>query len=164
MNVLIMQRVENIRKHPLYCSLMEKISDHEQNRKFCCHGMEHSLDVARIAYIINLEESLGIDKELIYAAALLHDIGRGDIDKKYGEHHESGCILSRKILQDAGFAETEICVIIEAISLHNSERDKRKGLEYLLYRGDKLSRCCFSCKAYADCYWKEENKNKYIHY
>ncbi|MGI6684337.1 MAG: HD domain-containing protein [Bacillota bacterium] len=60
----------------------------EINREFCCHQMQHALDVARIYYILFLEKyqdgissdlkNMSVDqtKELIYATALLHDIGR----------------------------------------------------------------------------------------
>lgn len=65
-----MNRIENILSDDSYKSYISDIENKEKNRKFCCHGMEHCLDVARIAYIINLEEKTGIDKDLIYAAAL----------------------------------------------------------------------------------------------
>ena len=55
---------------------MERINAKERDRKFCLHGIEHSLDTARIGYISILENGLPIDKELFYAAALLHDTGR----------------------------------------------------------------------------------------
>ena len=55
---------------------MEQIRVLEQDRIFCRHDTTHFLDVARIAYIENLENGLGLAKEEIYAAALLHDIGR----------------------------------------------------------------------------------------
>ena len=32
--------------------------------------------MARIAYILNMEQDLGLEKEVIYAAAVLHDIGK----------------------------------------------------------------------------------------
>ena len=38
--------------------------------------MRHFLDVARLAWIAGLEQGLGLDKEIVYAAALLHDIGK----------------------------------------------------------------------------------------
>ena len=38
--------------------------------------MSHLLDVARIAYIRNLEKGYGFRKDVIYAAAVLHDIGK----------------------------------------------------------------------------------------
>ena len=48
----------------------------EADRRFCRHSMVHFLDVARIGTIIALEEGLKINREWIYAAALLHDCGK----------------------------------------------------------------------------------------
>ncbi len=44
---------------------------------YCRHGLEHLLDVARISYIQVLEDGLDYDENVLYAAALLHDIGKG---------------------------------------------------------------------------------------
>lgn len=62
--------------------LMAKLAALEKGRLFCSHQMDHLLAVARIAYIRNLERNLGLKKESIYAAALLHDIG------KYAQYEE----------------------------------------------------------------------------
>ena len=67
-----MDRVVAIWRHPLYQSYYRKLEQLERERVFCRHQMIHLLDVARIAYIRNLEEGLGLQKELIYAAAILH--------------------------------------------------------------------------------------------
>ena len=77
-----MNRVDLILEHPKYQEYLDKIKQAEEKRIFCLHNMNHFLDVARIAYIMNLEEELGIAKEIIYATALLHDIGR-----KFGKRH-----------------------------------------------------------------------------
>ena len=55
-----MREVEAIRKHPLYVEYYDRLKESEKERKFCCHQMEHLLDVARIAYICNLEKNMGI--------------------------------------------------------------------------------------------------------
>ena len=71
----MMERIQNILKHPEFEKSMRMIRTLEKERIFCCHGMEHLLDVARIAYITSLEEEAGIKKDVIYAAGLLHDVG-----------------------------------------------------------------------------------------
>ena len=71
-----MERVNKICGHPVWKWHMERLAEYEKDRIFCRHGIEHLLDVARIAYIENLEKNSGISKEIIYGAALLHDIGR----------------------------------------------------------------------------------------
>ena len=48
------------------------------------------MDVARIAYIENLEAQLGLEKEDIYIAALLHDLGRVDEYESGIGHHIAG--------------------------------------------------------------------------
>ena len=71
-----MDRVNQIWRHPVYQEHYKKIQELESERIFCRHTPEHFLDVARLMYIYALEEHLELSKELIYAAALLHDIGR----------------------------------------------------------------------------------------
>ncbi len=158
-----MNRIENILSDDSYKSYISDIENKEKNRKFCCHGMEHCFDVARIAYIISLEEKTGIDKELIYAAALLHDIGRAAEYRDGSPHHETGAEIASEILSHTDFNQDEIKTICHAITCHKSESDGN-GLSSLLYRADKLSRCCFRCEAYDECYWDEGMKNKTILY
>ena len=71
-----MERIDRILAHPLFVSHLEKNRQAEEGRKFCRHDLQHLLDVARIGQICSLEEGQGLDRELVYAAALLHDIGR----------------------------------------------------------------------------------------
>ena len=71
-----MERIQAICNHPLWKESVEQIRILEQERIFCKHNPQHFLDVARLAWIENLEKNLEISKELIYAAAFLHDIGR----------------------------------------------------------------------------------------
>ena len=70
-----MDRVNRIWRHPVYQEHYKKIQELESERIFCRHTPEHFLDVARLMYIYALEEHLELPKELIYASALLHDIG-----------------------------------------------------------------------------------------
>ena len=68
-----MDRVDRIIYNDEYRRLMETVRNKETDRIFCRHGFEHCLDVARIAYIMNIEQGYAIDREIIYAAALLHE-------------------------------------------------------------------------------------------
>ena len=54
-----MIRVDRILNHPEFQKSMRLIRILEKERIFCCHGMEHLLDVARIGYILNLEQRNG---------------------------------------------------------------------------------------------------------
>ena len=71
-----MNREENIRvrqivTHPLYQQEFSALQKAEQERIYCKHTMEHFLDVARICYIMVLQDRAEISRELIYGAALL---------------------------------------------------------------------------------------------
>lgn len=156
-------RLDSITHDIDYLTFYEKIQSLEKLRKFCRHNMAHFLDVARISYIISLEENAGISKELIYAAALLHDIGRHE-QYLYGTPHEhASASLSLPILERAGFSEEEITSIQLAILNHRTpEMSTNKDLSGYLYRGDKASRACHSCKYESDCNWPENKKNLII--
>ena len=167
-----MERIERIRKHPLYVSNQQRIDNMEENRIFCCHGVNHSLDVARILYILVMEQGLSVAKDIIYAAALLHDIGRGLQYEENVSHHEVGARLAREILLDCNYNEDEIVMIVEAIAGHHTGNAHSEGVmdesehsfKDLFYKADKLSRNCFDCTASEACYWTQEKRNLQIKY
>lgn len=155
-----MERVNRILKNERYRACLEEIRKCEEKRIFCHHDMTHFLDVARLAYLINLEEKMGVSKERIYAAALLHDIGRHQQYREGIPHEIASAEIAPKILQQCGFSQDEIKQIIEAIANHrNADVKDRKDLAGLIYRGDKLSRSCFGCLAKQECNWKKDKKN-----
>lgn len=155
-----MERIDRILKHELFINNLNQNMAAERDRIFCRHDMVHFLDVARIARILNSEEQLGVETELIYAAALLHDIGK-HLQYTAGTPHElAGAELAPEILRDCGFDEKETSVIIEAIRSHRDETAaEEKNLKGLLYRADKLSRACYCCPAEEACNWKSGRKN-----
>lgn len=165
-SVITAERMKQIRRHPLYRSSLRRLSELEEGRRFCRHGMEHLLDVARIAYIRSLERGLPISRDLIYASALLHDIGKWE-QYENGTPHE---LASEKIAQEIlhGFPESlkfspgETRQILAAIRGHRRLRQDPEPLEALLYESDKASRACFCCPAFAECDWNIEKKNMEI--
>lgn len=155
-----MNRVDAILRHPLFGEQMALLRQAEENRVFCRHGMTHLLDVARIAWIINLEEGQGLDREVIYACALLHDIGKARQYLKGIPHEKAGGELAPAILKDCGFTASEAEEIKKAILSHrDAGMRNEKGLCGILYRADKASRACFDCPAEAECNWSVEKKN-----
>lgn len=152
-----MIRCNKIYKHPIYTEHTRFIAEKEKTRKFCLHNLEHSLDVARIGYILILERRLNIDKELFYAAALLHDAGR------YSgiAHNESGAALARQIMPDCGFSAEETELVANAIANHRIN-GRTDNFSEVLYEADKKSRLCFTCSAQAECYWENEKRNHSI--
>lgn len=152
-----MERCNNIYNHPLYKECLNRITVKERDRKFCLHNLAHSLDTARIGYIIILEKNLSIDKELFYAAALLHDAGR----YSGKPHNESGADIAERIMPDCGFSETETETVCSAIRGHRTKTD---GTDFasVLYEADKKSRMCFCCSAADECYWEDAKRNDEI--
>lgn len=160
-----MKRVNLIMQNIRYQSLISEIAELEKNRKFCRHTMEHFLDTARIMYILNLEENAALPKDVIYAAALLHDTGRAEEYRNGTPHHKASVDIALHILPECGFDESEIRQITEAIDRHR-EKTVPSGnrLGELLYRADKLSRQCYSCGAADECYWSDDKKNHTLRY
>ena len=158
-----MERVEAIRRHPLFSGEYGRLWAAEANRPFCRHGMDHLLSVARLMYLYSLEDQSGIPKDLLYAAALLHDIGRYAQLTRGTPHHIAGAQMAGEILPACGFSLEETARIQRAILAHRSG-DHSDLLAAYLYRGDKQSRPCFACAAEPDCNWPAEKKNMEITY
>lgn len=160
-----MEAIERIRNHPVFRECYEKLEEAEKTRQFCRHQMTHLLDVARIAYIRNLEENLGIKKELVYAAALLHDIGKY---RQYADgtpHEQAGAGIAGRILKDTGsFSEEENQMILQAVLEHRRSKEGMSVLGSLLYESDKLSRACYICPSEPECNWSREKKNMEINW
>ena len=156
-----MERLMCVFGEDKYTQFLKTIEEKEVNRIFCRHGLQHSLDVARISYIINLEEDLGYSKELIYVTSFLHDIGRGSPNED-GNHEQESWELAKELIEKLDFSKREKELIKQAILGHRKENTE--SFSSLIYRGDKLSRSCFDCEAEPECYWPKDKKNMKIKY
>jgi uncharacterized protein len=136
----------------------------EKERIFCKHDLNHFLDVARIAYILALENKLPYEKDIIYGAALLHDIGKWQQYEEKIPHEKSSAVLSENILYECGYTKEEVILIMEAILNHRKHHGEINNLNSILYIADKASRCCFSCQAVGKCNWNLEKRNLKIKY
>ncbi len=160
-----MKRIDNILNHDLFIEYTTKTNEYEKDRIFCRHNMEHFLSVARIAQILNLKKKLKIDKAYVYAAALLHDIGRFRQYEDGTPHEKASAALAPDILRDCGFDDKETGVIVEAIRSHRDAGVREEAsLRGILYRGDKLSRGCFACPVEKECGRRTEKKNLKLRY
>jgi HD superfamily phosphodiesterase len=158
------ERVNRILNDPRYREYLKLNERCEGDRKFCRHDLGHFLDVARIAYILVLENRLDISKEIVYAAALLHDIGRW-MQYSEGKPHDEGSVeLAGDILDDAGFDGSEKETILAAVKAHRAETEGAESFSSIFCRSDKLSRNCFDCSAADECNWRAEKKNLSIKY
>ena len=145
-----MPRLNAVWNHPLYQKYYRENEKIEHDREFCCHQITHLLDVARIAYIKNLEAGLGIDKE--YTDKIPHEIAGEKI---------AGEILDTLSEKDA-FSEAERAWILEAVRGHRRKCNGMSEVARLFYECDKRSRNCFACPVKEQCNWSEEEKNMEI--
>lgn len=159
-----MDRINAIWNHPLYQQNLSELLNLESDRIFCRHTPEHFLDVARLTWIYILEERLDFSREIVYSAALLHDIGRARQYIDGTPHDEAGACIANTILTDLAFTEEEKSLIITAISEHRSSSTQTGTLSRLLYKADKKSRNCFLCPALSECNWASEKKNMTLQY
>jgi len=152
-----MNNIDIITSNPKYLEYVRKIEVFEKERIFCKHTIEHFLDVARISYIQVLENNMKYSKEVIYAIALLHDIGKSIDHEVEGSHIQIGVDLCKK------YKESQI--VINTVASHHGDcepeslMDSEDELSKLIYTSDKLSRNCFNCKGKEKCYWDENKKN-----
>ena len=159
-----MKNTDIVLNHNLFNEKINKIEDDEKIRVFCKHDFSHIMDVARICYIINLEENLNIDKDLIYVTALLHDLGRADEVDTGINHSILSQEIAQEILKDLDFDDESKQRIISAIKYHRTNEENDDRFIEIFYKADKLSRMCFRCPARSICNWPEEKKNKTIIY
>ena len=160
-----MNRVNTILNDETYRNYWHKTETLEKERIFCHHDMIHFLDVARIASLINEDEGLGLARDIIYAAALLHDIGRWQEYESGIAHELASAELAKDILIKCGYDMQETELICNAIKSHRdkSVRDN-ENLAGILYRADKLSRPCYACGVSGDCNKAMDKRNLYVRY
>jgi dihydrofolate synthase/folylpolyglutamate synthase len=160
-----MKRIGMILTNETFKKNLKSIEKHEENRIFCKHDFSHLITVAYICIRLSTKYCLNVEKEIIFATSLLHDIGRAAQYETKIPHETAGLALIEEILIQCQFSEKEISFIkdtvsnhrINSISLNNTE--KIESLSDIFYIADKLSRDCRNCKAYDECYWSEEEKN-----
>ena len=153
-----MDSVNDILRHPVFSEHLTRLDTLEQTRYFCRHGLPHLLDVARMMWIAALERQLPLSREVVYATALLHDLGRVEQIEEGIPHHQASAQLVARILPDAGFNDAEIALIQAAIASHRSDGGEN-NLGQLLYWADKKCRACWVCPAKEECNWPDEKKN-----
>ncbi|NMM64792.1 HD domain-containing protein [Clostridium sp. P21] len=159
-----MDKINSILNNEEFKEYIKKNEGYEKGRKFCKHNLQHFLDVARIAYILVLENGLNISKDIIYGTALLHDIGRWLEYKENVDHEIASSKLAKEILEVSRYNDEEIKIIMDTILNHRKEGNEESSFSYVFYLSDKASRNCFYCKAIDECKWLDEKKNYNIKY
>ena len=145
------EKINGILQNAQYMAYMAANAKSERERLYCRHHLAHALDVARVCYILCLENGFGpAYKDAAYAAGLLHDVGRfREAADSFCDHAAESARLSEPILNSLPFGAEEKKIILAAI-LHHREA-KQTGFGALLYEADKISRPCFDCAQIAAC-------------
>lgn len=146
----LMPRIQRILEDPEFMDHVKANARAEATRIFCRHDPVHCLDVCRIARIMEMEAGLKLGLETVYAAGLLHDIGRWQEVATGIDHAQASAELAIPILKRCAFTEEESTRITEAISAHRS-KDHPSELARILYEADKASRMCLVCDARGQC-------------
>lgn len=154
-----MKRLDRIIHHPVFQQELERLEFYEKDRIYCRHNLEHLLAVARTAQILNLERQANIPQDILYAASLLHDIGRACQYATGQPHREAGVLLAQKILKDTEFTSAEQEEILDCVQHHHGQPWGGTELVSILSEADTRSRPCFSCLAAESCKWSMERRN-----
>lgn len=149
-------------KNERYRKLSEELAELEKDRIFCKHDMEHFLNVARIAVIFCKESGIEPDIDIIYAASLLHDIGRVEEYRSGIPHDKASEAIASEILGEIGCPADKKAEIIRLIASHRTAENGKTELEKIFFRADKKSRLCFCCNAKDECNWPEYKRNNEI--
>jgi len=159
-----MKYVERLMRSQTFLDIQKQLNKQEQTRIFCKHGLDHSLDVARIAQLMNLELGFSQDKEEIYLSALLHDLGRVEEYECGIPHQSAGCETAKKLLGEIQYPthlwEPILQRVLEHRHLNISDEEITK--DNFFWFADKRARNCFVCQQRDECNWKMEKKTKTI--
>lgn len=136
-----MERINALWKQEGFQKLLLGLENKEADRIYCRHGREHIFAVARLMWIACLEEQKGegIAKELIYAVAFLHDLGRCSGGKN---HAAESAKIAGRLLPLCGYSEEETGLAQFAIWMHG-QAEKTGGSREEIHRA--------VCEAAGDC-------------
>jgi len=151
---LPLPRINDLLDRPEFQQYLDKTADLEKERAYCRHDFEHVLGVARISYAYLLEQGENsLSKEVVYAAALLHDIGRW-VEYQTGEDHaQASARLAEPVLRSCNFADGEIEVILQAIREHRGHQVEALSLlGRALALADDWARDCRNCRVREACH------------
>lgn len=161
---MITNRYSRIVKTKEYKEAVAVIAKAEENRIFCRHDISHFMDVARIATILSLDMGMNLSRDLIYGAALTHDLGRARQYVDNIPHEKAGAEIAGIILKNCGYDAREVDIIQSAILNHRNDNSdisssEENALSYILFKADKMSRNCFDCAARKECKWEKFNED-----
>ena len=105
-----------------------------------------------------------MSKGIIYATALLHDLGRADQYEKGISHEEAGAILAEEILTDCGYTREERKFMTDTILRHRDMKEESESFASIFYRADKLQEIASTAKQGRNVIGRKKRKTtKYIY-
>jgi len=102
------------------------ISAERNMRMFPEHDLNHAIRVMNLCLYINKKDSLYLDKDILIAAAMLHDVGYISDDSP--KHAESSIQFAKVLLPEVKFPRHKITPVILCIK-HHDFVPGRKGWE-----------------------------------
>ena len=159
---MMLETANKILENATFRRKLEELETLEKDRVFCGHGLEHLLAVARITMLICKERKIAAEPDIVYSAALLHDIGRVEEYTQGLSHETVGAETAKQILAEVGCGKAETERIIGIILSHRNDGDKSDTIKSVFYEADKKSRMCSFCKAQDKCNWPYEKRNMNI--
>lgn len=105
----------------------------EKNKEYSCH-IQYVLEIA-----IRLTKNYNVNPDIIEAACLLHDIGRGK-EAQNEKHPQTGKRIAEKLLQESKFNEQEKEKIYACILSHNSKSTPKSIEEQIVRSADAGSK------------------------
>jgi hypothetical protein len=98
---------------------------------------KHSVRAFFFAQLIAEREGLKCDRDLLYAATVLHDLGTGDRAAGAARFEVEGADLAAELLREYDVDEPDVDQVWEAIALHTSAgiAERRGVLAYLTRAG-----------------------------
>lgn len=115
------------------------------------HDWSHTWRVVRLCQVIGEKEAA--DLEVLFAAALLHDIARDEADKRGVCHAALSAQRAQPVLHRCGFPSSKIDAVIHCIETHRfrSDAPPRTREAKVLFDADKLDAlgAIGVCRAYA---------------
>ena len=127
----VMPRLDAIWADEVYQREYRRLEELEQTRVFCRHGIRHLMDTARIMWALNLERACGLSQDVVYAAALLHDIGKALDHEIEGSHVQIGVEVARKYKENPA--------VIHAIEAHHGDVEPKTPLAFIVMAADAIS-------------------------
>ncbi|MDD6193938.1 MAG: HD domain-containing protein [Lachnospiraceae bacterium] len=167
------EQIDRLLQHPIYRARLECLQELEQDRIYCGHNLEHFMAVGRIAEQVAAANRLLLSKEVIWGAALLHDMGRVEQYQQGISHEKASEAFAREILFSLNWEASDIDVVCEAVSSHGhrqcaQDRWERMSelvsLTEVISFADQFSRKCYQCTVADTCKWTEEEKIKRVYF